>query len=232
MEDVQILYEDKAVIVAVKPAGMSSQPDRSLAMDMVSYLKNHLAKTQKGKGEPYVAVVHRLDRPVGGVMVYAKTQAAAAALSEQIRKNAMHKRYQAVLTGVLKPKEGTLTDYLVKRAGANMSEVCDAKTPGAKKAELRYKVIRTKFEGGQQYALVDIDLLTGRHHQIRVQMAHAGAGIYGDTRYDPAFQGKTGWTDLALFAYRLSFIHPVTKKAMTFEAAPGPQITEVFPVQK
>ncbi len=227
MDNVQILYEDKAVIVVVKPAGMPSQPDRSLTMDMVSYLKNHLAKTSGGKGEPYVAVVHRLDQPVGGVMVYAKTKAAAAALSEQIRKNAMTKSYQAVLTGILTPKKGTKKSFLVKdRTG--QTAVCDAKTPGAKEAVLNYHVIRTKYVDGQQYALVEIDLVTGRHHQIRVQMADAGAGIYGDTRYNPAFRdtGRTG--KLALFAYKLTFTHPVTKKKMTFEAEPGEQITQHF----
>ena len=228
MEDVQILYEDKAVIVVVKPAGMPSQPDQSLAMDMVSFLKNHLARTAKGKGEPYLAVVHRLDRPVGGVMVYAKTKEAAAALSAQIQKGSMKKSYQAVLTGILTPKTGTLTDYMVKAQGSNLSQVCTAKTPGAKKAELKYKVIRTKYEEGVQYALVDIDLLTGRHHQIRVQMAHAGAPLYGDSRYNPAFKDKAGWSDLALFAYKLTFTHPVTKKVMTFEAKPGPQISGHF----
>jgi 23S rRNA pseudouridine1911/1915/1917 synthase len=228
MDKAEILYEDKALIVAVKPPGMPSQPDRSLAMDMVSFLKNHLAKTAKGKGEPYLAVVHRLDRPVGGVMVYAKTKEAAAALSAQIQKGTMQKSYQAVLTGVLTPKAGTLTDYLVKTRDGNFSEVCTAKTPGAKKAELKYKVIRTRYEDGVQYALVDIDLLTGRHHQIRVQMAHAGTPLYGDTRYNPAFKDKAGWSDLALFAYKLTFTHPVTKKVMTFEAKPGDAITAHF----
>ena len=228
MENVQILYEDKAIIVVVKPPGMPSQGDRSPAMDMVSWLKNYLAKPGSGKGEPYVAVIHRLDRPVGGVMVYAKTKAAAADLSEQIRENAVKKSYIAVLTGILNPEEGLLTDHMVKKAGANQSEICDARVPGAKKAQLRYRVIRTKDEAGQQRSLVDIDLLTGRHHQIRLQMAHAGAGIYGDNRYNPACQDQVGRTDLALFAYKLTFKHPVTKKQMTFEAEPGMQIRAHF----
>ncbi len=229
--EVKILFEDKEIIVVEKPAGMASQEDRSAAMDMVSYLKNYLVREKKAQGIPYIGVVHRLDRPVGGVMVYAKTQQAAKKLSEQIRQNKMKKEYLAVLTGTLKQKEALLEDYLVSNGRTNSTTVTDKKTEGAKLARLKYKVLRTKFEGGRQYSLVNIHLITGRHHQIRVQMAHAGAGLWGDTRYNPEFTGKTGWYQLALFAWRLEFEHPVTKKRLVFEIPAGPQITEHFAVK-
>lgn len=231
MEEVKILFEDKDIIVVVKPAGMASQETRSADMDMVSYLKNYLVREKKIRGVPYIGAVHRLDRPVGGVMVYAKTQQAAKNLSEQIQKNRVKKEYMAVLTGTLKKKEGRLEDYLVSDGRSNSTVVADKTTEGAKKAILEYKVKRTKFENGKQYSLVNIHLITGRHHQIRVQMAHAGAGLWGDTKYNPEFAGQTGWFDLALFAWHLEFDHPRTKKHLVFETSAGPQITSHFDVK-
>lgn len=229
--EVKILFEDKDIIVVEKPAGMASQEDRSADMDMVSYLKNYLVREKKVQGMPYIGVVHRLDRPVGGVMVYAKTQQAAKNLSEQIRGNRMTKEYLAVLTGTLKKKEALLEDYLISNGRTNSTAVTDQKAEGAKLARLKYKVLRTKFENGKQYSLVNIQLITGRHHQIRVQMANAGAGLWGDTRYNPEFTGKAGWHDLALFAWHLEFDHPRTKKRLVFEVPAGKQITEHFTVK-
>ena len=183
MAEVKILYEDKDVIVAVKPAGMASQEERSADMDMVSWLKNYLVREKKVKGVPYIGVIHRLDKPVGGVMVYAKTQQAAGKLSEQVRNNKMTKEYLAVLTGTLPKKEGRLEDMLLSNGKTNRTEVVDAKKAGAKKAVLEYRVKRTKFEEGQQYSLVNVHLVTGRRHQIRVQMAHACGEIQGIIQY-------------------------------------------------
>lgn len=217
--NVEILYEDKEIIVVVKPPGMPSQSDKSMTMDMVSYLKNYLSAASKGR-EPYVAVVHRLDRPVGGVMVYAKTPEAARQLSRQIQENKVTKKYMTVLTGLLPEKEGRLDDWLLKDGKTNTSSIVSEKTNGAKKAALLYQVIRTGVYEDVQYSLVEVELLTGRHHQIRVQMAGAGAGIYGDTKYNPKFQGKKGWFDMGLFSCQLAFAHPKTKKRLVFEAEP------------
>lgn len=230
MEEVKILFEDKDILVVVKPAGMASQEERSVDMDMVSYLKNYLVREKKVKGVPYIGVVHRLDKPVGGVMVYAKTQQASGNLSEQIQKNRITKEYLAVLTGMLKKKEDRLENYLVSD-GKKSTVVADKCMAGAKKAVLEYKVKRTKFENGKQYSLVNIHLITGRRHQIRVQMAHAGAGLWGDTKYNPDFTGQTGWFDLALFAWHLEFDHPRTKKHLVFEIPAGSQITSHFDVK-
>lgn len=220
--NVKILFEDKDIIVVVKPSGMPSQGDKSMTMDMVSYLKNYLAAAggQRRQGEPYVGVVHRLDRPVGGVMVYAKTPEAAKQLSRQIQENKVKKKYMALLTGLLPQKEGHLVNWLLKDGRTNTSSIVPEKIAGAKRAELLYKVLRTRYVDGMQYSLVQIELLTGRHHQIRVQTAGAGAGIYGDTKYNPEFQGKKGWFDMGLFSCFLGFYHPRTKKQLCFEAVP------------
>ncbi len=229
MAEVRILFEDKSIIVVEKPAGMASQEERGGSMDMVSYLKNYQVKVKKEK--PSIMPVHRLDKPVGGVMVYAKTPQAAKLLSDQVQKHKMSKSYLAVLTGILPKKEGKLEDYLAKDGKANASAVVDKSAKDAKLAQLTYKVIRTKFEEGQQYSLVKVNLITGRHHQIRVQMAHAGAGLYGDTKYNPMAQGQTGWQKLALFSNHLEFDHPVTKKHMVFDQPAGSQITDHFDVK-
>ena len=223
MAEVKILYEDKDIIVVVKPAGMASQEERSADMDMVSWLKNYFVREKKVKGMPYIGVIHRLDKPVGGVMVYAKTQQAAGKLT---------KEYLAVLTGTLPKKEGRLEDMLISNGKTNRTEVVADKTSGAKKAVLEYKVKRTKFDQGQQYSLVNVHLITGRRHQIRVQMAHAGAGLWGDTRYNPVFADKKGWFDLALFAWHLEFDHPMTKKHLKFKEQAGPQITAHFKAEE
>ena len=216
MAEVKILYEDKDIIVVVKPAGMASQEERSADMDMVSWLKNYFVREKKVKGMPYIGVIHRLDKPVGGVMVYAKTQQAARKLSEQVRGNKMTKEYLAVLTGTLPKKEGRLEDMLISNGKTNRTEVVADKTSGAKKAVLEYKVKRTKFDQGQQYSLVNVHLITGRRHQIRVQI----------------FADKKGWFDLALFAWHLEFEHPMTKKHLIFKEQAGPQITAHFKAEE
>lgn len=246
--NVKILYEDNDIIVVVKPAGIPSQSDKSMTMDMVSYLKNYIAgkrdakekensgKAQKDgagragtvKKEPYISVVHRLDRPVGGVMVYAKTPEAAQDISRQIQNNTVTKKYMAVLTGVLKETQGERTDWLLKDGRTNTSKTVPEKTAGAKKARLYYKIIKTKQQEESSLSLAQIELFTGRHHQIRVQMAAAGAGVYGDTKYNPEFQNKKGWFDMGLFSYYLAFKHPKTKKTMVFEQKPSDGIFSLF----
>lgn len=216
--NVKVLYEDQHIIVVVKPPGMPSQGDRSSTMDMVSYLKNYLAP--KGKEIPYIGVIHRLDRPVGGVMVYAKNQKAAADLSAQVQKNSVGKKYKVILTGCLKDKQGSLENYLLKDSRTNTSSIVNVKTKDAKLAKLNYKVLKTKEVDGQMLSLMEIDLITGRHHQIRVQTAGAGAGVYGDTKYNPVFQGKKGWFNMGLFSSSLTFAHPSTHKIMHFEYEP------------
>lgn len=230
--ELTILYEDEAVIVCEKPAGMPSQSDKSQDMDMVSSIKNYLRECKPEEGAPYAAAVHRLDRPVGGIMVFAKTPKAAAWLSGQIQKGKMEKRYLAVVCGDFSVEIGKepreLCDYLKKDGRTNLSVITDEKDSQAKKARLAYEVMETKkaavregdIETEEYLSLLNIRLFTGRHHQIRVQLSGHMGGIWGDTKYNrEAARGK-GFKEIALYAWKLSFIHPETKKKMSFEKIP------------
>lgn len=218
---VEILYEDQEIIVCIKPFGMPVQGDKSRDTDLLTYLKHHIFEEEDMEEEPYLALIHRLDRPVGGVMVFAKTQSAAAKLSDQVQDGTMIKFYQAVLTGELNQEFGTLEDYLLKDGKTNTSKVVKKGTKGAKRAQLSYEVLDVfeTDEGILSYVL--IELITGRHHQIRVQMASRGAGIYGDTKYNPRFmKTKKNYQQIALFATRLEFEHPATGEHMVFKTEP------------
>ena len=225
--NITILYEDKDIIVCVKPVGVPSQSDKSLTVDLASSLKNYIYE-KEGRANPYLAVVHRLDRSVGGVMVYAKTKEAAADLSRQITEGTMKKHYLTVVTKDLQQlseKEGLLQDYLVKDGRTNTSRIVSKEVKEAKKAELQYRVLASgvvcKGEEVQPVSLLEIALLTGRHHQIRLQMSKYFGGVWGDTKYNPAFKNQRGWTNVALFAYSLSFVHPRSKKEIGYHAYPS-----------
>lgn len=211
-----ILYEDKEILVCRKPSGMPVQAARIGTMDMESALKNYLAQKTPGK-IPYLAVVHRLDQPVEGVLVFAKTQGAAGNLSKQIMAGGAGKYYLAVTEGVPGKQEGIFIDYLKKNGKANMSQAVPENTPGAKKAILHYRVLDQKEMNGKSRALLKIKLETGRHHQIRVQLSHAGIPLLGDRKYNPS--GKKG-TSLGLCSCGLEFKHPKTGKIMKFETEP------------
>ena len=227
--NVEILYEDEDIIVCVKPYGMPVQGDKSRDIDLLSYLKNHVFETEELEVEPYLAMVHRLDRPVGGVMVFAKNQEAAADLSDQVQDGTMVKFYQAVLTGELPDECGMLMDYLVRDGKTNTSKVVQKGTKGAKKAQLEYEVLDVFETDKGILSYVLIELITGRHHQIRVQMANRGCGIYGDTKYNPLFaKTKKKYQQIALFATRLEFEHPATGEHMVFKREPEGDAFEVI----
>lgn len=205
-----ILYEDNAIIVCVKEAGVATQTKKIGQKDMESMLRTYRMQ----KGEPsYIGVVHRLDQPVSGVMVFAKTKEAAADLSRQIATKAADKYYYAVTDGVPDKVKGTLEDYLLRDGKTNLSKVADKKTAGAKRAELSYEVL----EKDETKALVKIKLATGRHHQIRVQLAHAGWPLMGDRKYNFKENMNNGNQPMCLCSYKLGFSHPVTKKKLEFE---------------
>lgn len=210
----EILYEDEAVMVCRKDAGVPVQTSRAGQADMVSILKNYRAKK---KEEPYIGLIHRLDQPVEGVMVFAKTKEAAACLSGQVSGRLVEKQYLAVLDGIPSEKSGELKDYLLRDGKTNISRVVPQGTAGAKSAHLSYEVLKTDDE--KNCALVRIALHTGRHHQIRVQFAHAGYPIYADTKYGKALP-KGSYCPVALCSCRIGFAHPVTKQEMTFEIRP------------
>lgn len=231
---IKVLYEDKDIIVAVKPAGVESQSARRFAPDMVSEIKKHLVINRlcTPGTEPYVAVIHRLDKPVSGVMVYAKSKKAAAALSEQVKSHKMEKIYEAVVCGKLVENVDNFVDYLKKSVDGNYSQVVEKGITDAKRAELSYEVKEILETEEGTLTLVKIRLKTGRHHQIRVQFAAHGAPLYGDGKYNPKFAegGKTA--PLALCAVTLAFFHPVTGKRMEFSIKPSGGIFEKFEVAR
>ena len=229
---VNILHEDEDIIVCVKPFGMPVQEDKSRDTDLLSFLKNHIFEKEELDEEPYLAMIHRLDRPVGGVMVFAKNQNAAAKLSDQVQDGTMVKYYQAILTGELPDEFGMLVDYLLKDGKTNTSKIVKKETKGAKRAELEYEVLDVleTDEGVLSYVL--IQLHTGRHHQIRVQMAGRGAGIYGDTKYNPLFTAtKKKYQQIALFATRLEFEHPSSGEHMVFKTEPEGEVFDVMELE-
>lgn len=234
MKKIKILYEDADMIVCVKPQGILTQSDKSNDEDLVSYFENYIYEKERfPEGtKPYIATIHRLDRPVGGIVVFAKNKTAAANLSQQVQDGTMVKYYQAVLSGELQQDSGTFIDYLCKDAQTNTTRVVDKTAPGAKRAELNYEVldIFETDEGPLTYVL--IELLTGRHHQIRVQMAEHKAGIWGDTKYNPRFQKvKKRYQQIGLYATRLELEHPTTGEHMVFKQEPEGEAFDIIEME-
>ena len=226
-----ILYEDDEILVVKKPVGMESQSGKGFEPDMVSEIKNYFNRLSTRPGEPYVGVIHRLDKPVGGAMVYAKTQKAASALSKQVQDGVMQKRYYAVLCGKPVDIVGKCVDFLLRDSKNNCSKVVDKGITGGKRAELKYRVLKTLEVEGEILSLAEIELLTGRHHQIRVQMSHMGTPIWGDNKYNQAFNRMAGGTrraSVALCACGLSFVHPKTGERMSFSVRPEGEIFNRF----
>ncbi|MGI6070107.1 MAG: RluA family pseudouridine synthase [Blautia sp.] len=209
-----ILYEDPQILVCHKPPGLAVQSARMGSMDLESVLKNYLAA--KGSGRiPYLGVVHRLDQPVEGLVVFAKTPAAAKSLSAQAAGDGMKKYYLAVSAHIPEKKEGVLEHMLFKDGRSHMARVAAPEEKGAKRAVLFYRLLK-EVKG---LGLFEIRLETGRFHQIRVQMAAAGMPLAGDKKYNLG-ECEKGWQELGLCAYRLQFTHPKTKKSMKFEITP------------
>jgi len=208
MEDgkvmINIVYEDNHLLVVEKPVNIPVQADSSKDKDLLTLLKEYIKEKYNKPGNVYLGLVHRLDRPVGGLMVFAKTSKAAARLSKQVQDKTIQKTYVAVLEG--KPKQkGTLKDKLEKDPKTNTTKVSE----NGKEAILNYEVINTK----DNLSLVEINLITGRSHQIRVQFSSRDFPLYGDQKYN-----KNPKKDqIALFAKKLEFIHPTTKEKLTFE---------------
>lgn len=257
-----ILFEDKDIIVCHKKSGIPVQSARIGQKDMVSILKNYLVeKSIDNKNDSNeVFVVHRLDQPVEGVIVFAKNKKAAAELSRQIADGSMKKIYQSVVCVTEKGKNFlnekelcyTLKDYLLKNGKTNTSAVVHSNEKDSKIAELSFSLIEKKEKTGNKnktYYQVEIDLKTGRHHQIRVQMSHAGLPLYGDQKYNPYWQeylleeekeqenelfGYFGAApvkknpSLALCSVRLSFLHPSSGKKMIFETKPTTEAFRIF----
>lgn len=223
----KILYEDKDQIVIHKPAGVATQTARLGDKDLVSEVKNHIAKAI-GAANPYVGVINRLDQPVEGIVLFAKNAKAASELSKQMQDGSMQKYYLAAIYGHMEKENDILTNYLEKDARTNSSRVVSATSKDAKKAMLEYNVIATV--GKMQF--VKIHLLTGRHHQIRVQFSHREHPLIGDTKYgndeSMALSREANAKTPALCAYRLMWKHPVSKKEMDIKIAPEHPVLRGF----
>ena len=223
-----IIFEDDDILVCHKAAGIAVQNARIGAADMESSLKNYLA-LKNPKTVPYLGIVHRLDQPVEGVLVFAKNKKAAAGLTKQITTGNIVKEYLAVTDRIPGKYKGGLEDYLKKNGKTNTSEVVSQKMNGAKKAVLDYEVLEElvdeRISTGRR-VLIKVQLGTGRHHQIRVQMAHAGMPLLGDRKYNP---GETSGFPLGLCSCRLVFRHPINGKKMEFRVTTKGESFAGFP---
>lgn len=214
MDNVNVIYEDNHIIVVEKPVNIPSQGDKTGDIDMLTIIKEYLKKKYNKPGNVYLGLVHRLDRPVGGVMVFAKTSKAAARLSEEVREKIFKKTYLVIVNGRFSKTKGILEDYLLKNEKKNMSKVVKEGTKNSKLAKLDYEVL--KYNEETNLSVLKINLHTGRHHQIRVQLSSRDHSIYGDQKYGGRGHGK----QIALWAYKLQIVHPISKQTMEFVSIP------------
>ena len=202
---INIIYEDNHLLVVEKPINVIVQEDNTKDKDLLTILKEYIKEKYNKPGNVYLGLVHRLDRPVGGIMVFARTSKSASRLSEQIRNKTFKKTYNAVVIGNINEK-GTLKDKLLKNEKTNIVTISDK----GKEAILHYKKIDYK----DNMSLVEINLETGRPHQIRVQFSNYGYPLYGDNKYNKKAISNE---QIALFAKKIEFVHPTTKENMSFE---------------
>jgi len=241
MQNLNVIFEDNHIIVVEKPVNIPSQGDKTNDIDMLTIIKQYLKEKYNKPGEVYLGLVHRLDRPVGGVMVFAKTSKAASRLSEQVRNKSFSKKYLVIVDGKLDNEQGVLENYLLKNERNNLSRVIDKelleathlksinelykkqvndglelpkKYKTAKYANLEYKVLYYNPE--TDLSLVEVKLNTGRHHQIRLQFSNINHSIYGDQKYGTRGKGK----QINLWAYELEIEHPTLKEKMKFNVLP------------
>lgn len=217
--NLEVVYEDNHIIVVRKPANVLTQGDSTNDISMLEIIKDYIKMKYKKKGNVFLGLLHRLDRPVSGIMVFARTSKGASRISDQIRRKVFKKTYYAVLLGNLKENKGDLKDYLYKNKKENKVYVVDKNHKEAKLAELSYEVIERK----ENMTLVKIDLKTGRAHQIRVQFASKGYPLYGDKRYAKNLNKNNN--QIALFSNKIEFEHPTKKEKLEFCIKPN----EIYP---
>lgn len=210
MNNLKVIYEDNHIIVVEKPVNIPSQGDKTGDTDMLTIIKEYIKEKYNKPGNVYLGLIHRLDRPVGGVMVFAKTSKAAARLSEQVREKEFQKSYLVIVDGKMEKEKGSLEDYLLKNEKTNTSKVVKEGTKNSKYANLDYEVL--KYDKELNLSVLKILLHTGRHHQIRVQLSSRGHSIYGDQKYGGRGHGK----QIALWAYKLQINNPISKEKMEF----------------
>ena len=208
----QLLFEDNHLLVIEKPVNLLSQADHSGSPDLLSLLKDWIKQRDQKPGQVFLGLVQRLDRPVGGVMVFAKTSKAASRLADQVRQRTLQKTYLAVVAGVVDPPEWTLTDWLQKDRHSNTVRVVESGVSQAKQAILHYERIAVHANK----SLLRIQLETGRSHQIRVQLVHCGHPLLGDHKYGQALN----LSGPALWSHQLQFQHPILRKFLLFTSSP------------
>lgn len=211
MNKLNILYEDNQIIVVEKKPNVLSQSDITGDLDLLTMVKSYVKEKYNKPGNVYIGLVHRLDRPVGGVMVFARTSKAAKRLNEQIQNHEFNKTYVAVLDGALIKEKDELVNYLYKDSKTGKSKIVDKDFTGGKLSKLNYEVLGYYDDK----TIVKINLITGRHHQIRLQFKHLGYPLYGDQLY-----GNKNNEQIRLYAYKLEFNHPVSKEKLTFKLLP------------
>lgn len=211
---INVLYEDNHLLIVEKPVNIAVQEDASKDMDLLNMLKSYIKEKYNKPGDVYLGLVHRLDRPVGGVMVFARTSKAASRLSNELRKQQIYRKYKAIIRGTLPNKQGELVDYLYKDRKKNLVSVVSSKNKDGKKAILEYKVLSKK----DNLSMLEVELKTGRSHQIRVQLANQGTPLYGDQKYGEHVN-KHG-QQIALWASSLSVKHPTKDEIITVESEP------------
>lgn len=212
-----ILYEDKHLLIYHKLAGIPVQSAGVGALDLECACLNYFHKSGKDSAkQPYVGIVHRLDQPVEGILAIAKTKRAAKELSKQAQDGRMGKEYLALVEGEMEPAEGMLQDWLIKDSKSRMGRAVPEGTAGAKEARLLYRTLQRQ----ETQSLLEIRLLTGRFHQIRVQLSHRGHPLVGDRKYNANAKAGASSGGIGLCAHRLRLLHPVSKEEMTWEIQP------------
>lgn len=211
----KILYEDNHCLVVLKPHGLLTQGDETGDRSLMDEVKDFIKARDKKPGNVFLGLIHRLDRPVGGLVLFAKTSKGASRLSKQFLSREVEKRYTALVEGEPKQKDGSVIQYLRKNHQTNVVEAFDRPVPEARKAELTYRVVKTIRRGEKNFSLIEVEPKTGRPHQIRVAMSSLGTPIVGDKKYGSKIPrgGR-----IALCAASLSFDQPVTKERITVVA--------------
>ncbi len=213
MKDINIIYEDNHLLIVEKPVNIPVQQDNTNDLDLLTILKKYIKEKYNKPGNVYLGLVHRLDRPVGGVMIFARTSKCASRISEQIRKGNIDKWYLAVVNKKVEKQSDILEDYILRDEKNNISKIVPKETNNSKYAKLEYEVLDYNKE--KDLTLVKIHLFTGRHHQIRLQFNNIGHSLYGDQRY-----GKQDKKQIALWAYKIEFNHPITNERISFSLLP------------
>jgi len=225
LEDLKVIHEDNDILVVIKPPGVSSQSDQTLDKSMIDIVTEYLQKkaTEKNKKEPYIGLVHRLDKPVGGIMVFAKNHKSLVSLNKDMQDGKFDKKYTGVSCGDVTPDEAILEDYMKKSTKSQKAVSVHKNDQGAKLARLKYTKIDSKKsdveDSDEVFSLIKVELYTGRFHQIRFQLANQGFPIWGDKKYNPEHVNKREYMLIALWATSLSITQPTSKKRMTFNSS-------------